>query len=141
MGERAFRSGRTFRPRMVRATRPAALRVPAREREHDYACLAYAPVIRGLNLYKGEAPSITDFVRRLRLILSLFCSLFFVVIFSCVFLRRRWVEVRLRASLKRALDYSQSGHTSTPRLFYRTRCFSFSTTTKLQSSNVIMSRV
>jgi hypothetical protein len=41
-------------------------------------------------------------VRRLRLILSLFCSLFFVVVFNVV-LRRRcgWgeVEVRLRGSL------------------------------------------
>jgi hypothetical protein len=45
-------------------------------------------------------------VRRLHLMLSLFSFLFFVVIFSYVFLRRRWVEVRLRASLKRALHYS-----------------------------------
>jgi hypothetical protein len=61
----------------------------------------------------------------LHLCLSFFASLLNVVFFSGVFLRRRWFEVRLRASLKRALDYSKSGDTLTRRLFYRTRFFSF----------------
>jgi hypothetical protein len=65
----------------------------------------------------------TTIVMFLCLLLSLFSSLFFVVIFHVVFEVSLLVEVRLRGSLS-------------------ARCFLvFPSTTKLQSSNVIMSRV
>jgi hypothetical protein len=76
---------------------------------------------------KETVDEITPGVRRLRLILSLLSSLFFVVIFNVVFevsLRLKWGWSEVARFVKRALGYSQSGtYIINPCRYKRTRCF------------------
>jgi hypothetical protein len=90
--------------------------------------------------HKNHGSTIT--VGFLCLLLSLFASLFCVVIFSCSFwgVAVGWSEVA--RVVKRALGYSKSTcRFRRARWFLLFLLFLPSTTTKLQSSNVIMSRV